>query len=72
MPTNQSPGTNQLRCDACGRFFNTEDELRTHQQDCIAAQQSGAAAPKGATRRKSRPTVNGSARRNDAAPIEGK
>jgi hypothetical protein len=46
MPTEQSPGTNKFRCDACGRFFNTEAELRTHQQDCVAAQQSGGPKPK--------------------------
>jgi hypothetical protein len=41
MPTPQSPGTNQFRCDACGRHFNTEDELNRHRRECAAAQQSG-------------------------------
>jgi hypothetical protein len=37
MPTPASPGTNQFRCNACGRYFNTADELSTHEADCRAA-----------------------------------
>ncbi len=37
MPTPASPGTNQFRCNACGRYFNTEAELRTHEPECRAA-----------------------------------
>ncbi len=43
MPTPQGPGTNRYHCDACGRYFNTEGELRAHQRECVAAQQSEAA-----------------------------
>jgi hypothetical protein len=42
MPTPANPGTNQFRCEACGRPFNTEGELRTHQVECAAAKASGA------------------------------
>jgi hypothetical protein len=45
MPTEQSPETNKYRCGACGRFFNTEGELRKHQRDCVASQQSGGPKP---------------------------
>ena len=41
MPTPASPGTNQYRCDACGRHFNTEAELNEHARECMAAKQSG-------------------------------
>lgn len=44
MPTPADPGTNQYRCNACGRYFNTSDELREHEPDCRAAKQ---AAPAG-------------------------
>lgn len=37
MPTPASPGTNQFRCNACGRYFNTEMELRQHEPECRAA-----------------------------------
>ncbi len=42
MPTPASPGTNQFRCDSCGRWFNTEEEISRHQVDCKGAEQSGA------------------------------
>jgi hypothetical protein len=41
MPTLQGPDTNRFRCEACGRFFNTEEEMREHQRECVAAQQTG-------------------------------
>jgi len=41
MPTPASPGSNQFRCDSCGRFFNTSDELRTHETECQAAKAAG-------------------------------
>lgn len=31
------PGTNQYRCNSCGRYFNTEAELTSHEQDCRLA-----------------------------------
>ncbi|MGH9625158.1 MAG: hypothetical protein ACRD4G_12570 [Bryobacteraceae bacterium] len=34
---NASPGTDQYRCGACGRFFNTEADLRAHETECRAA-----------------------------------
>ena len=37
MPTPASPGTNQLRCNACGRYFNTQAELSTHEVECRTA-----------------------------------
>lgn len=40
MPTPAGPGTNQFRCNACGRYFNTEGELREHDLECRAAKQS--------------------------------
>jgi len=41
MPTPQSPGTNEHRCAACGRFFNNPAELAEHERQCEAAQRSG-------------------------------
>jgi hypothetical protein len=41
MPTPASPESNQFRCEACGRHFNTESELPDHQAECIAAKQTG-------------------------------
>ena len=37
MPTPQSPGTNKFRCEACGRHFNTPQELTEHERECAAA-----------------------------------
>ena len=37
MPTPASPGTNQFRCNACGRYFNTQSELSTHEVECRTA-----------------------------------
>jgi hypothetical protein len=34
---NAGPGTNQFRCSGCGRYFNTEAELRTHETECRVA-----------------------------------
>lgn len=31
------PGTNQFRCETCGRFFNTASELSQHEIECRAA-----------------------------------
>ena len=36
MPTPASPGTNQFRCNACGRYFNTQAELSGHEIECRA------------------------------------
>jgi len=44
MPTPASPGTNQYRCNACGRYFNTEQELSSHEPDCRLAKR---ATPRG-------------------------
>ncbi len=40
MPTPASAQTNQYRCNACGRYFNTEDQLRGHEVECRAAKAS--------------------------------
>jgi tRNA(Ile2) C34 agmatinyltransferase TiaS len=40
MPSPASPGTNQFRCNACGRYFNTQAELTQHEFDCRAAKSS--------------------------------
>ena len=40
MPTPASPGTNQFRCEACGRHFNTASELKQHAAECEAAKRS--------------------------------
>ena len=34
---NASPGTNQFRCETCGRWFNTQSELAEHETECRAA-----------------------------------
>ncbi len=31
------PGTNRFRCPACGRYFNTAEELSAHQGECQLA-----------------------------------
>jgi hypothetical protein len=41
MPTPAGPNTNQFRCEACGRHFNSEGELKDHQVGCLEAKQSG-------------------------------
>lgn len=39
---NASPGTNQFRCETCGRFFNTQTELSEHEVECRAAKSATA------------------------------
>lgn len=34
---NASPGTDEFRCDSCGRYFNTEPDLRAHETECRIA-----------------------------------
>ena len=41
MPTPAIPDTNQFRCKACGRHFNSEGELERHRTECAAAKASG-------------------------------
>jgi hypothetical protein len=43
MPTTANPGTNRFRCESCGRHFDTEGELKSHQVECAAAKAGGAA-----------------------------
>jgi hypothetical protein len=31
------PGTNQFRCESCGRYFNTREEFSQHEIECRAA-----------------------------------
>jgi len=40
MPTPASPGTNEFRCNACGRFFNSPEDLAQHEVDCRAAKEA--------------------------------
>ncbi len=35
--------TNQFRCSACGRYFNSETDLSAHEQDCRLAKAATAA-----------------------------
>jgi hypothetical protein len=41
---NAAPATNQFRCNACGRYFNTPGELAAHEPECRLAK---AATPAG-------------------------
>ncbi len=34
---NAGPDTNQFRCNACGRYFNTQSELSQHETECRSA-----------------------------------
>ena len=40
MPTPAGPNTNEFRCNACGRYFNTQSELGTHETECRRAKTS--------------------------------
>ena len=40
MPTNASPDANNFRCNSCGRYYNTADELRAHEPECRLAKMS--------------------------------
>lgn len=40
MPTPAGPETNQFRCNACGRWFNTREELSSHEVECRLARVS--------------------------------
>jgi predicted nucleic acid-binding Zn ribbon protein len=45
MPTPASPGTDQYRCNACGRYFNTAQDLSDHAAECrVAKEATGAGA----------------------------
>jgi tRNA(Ile2) C34 agmatinyltransferase TiaS len=55
MPTNASEGTNQFRCNACGRYFNTEAELSEHETECRAAKMSTAESRRELTEQDSEP-----------------
>lgn len=46
MPTEAGPETNRYRCEACGRHFNTENELREHTKECAAAKATGSGGQK--------------------------
>jgi hypothetical protein len=37
MPTPAGPDTNEFRCNACGRYFNTASELASHEVECRLA-----------------------------------
>jgi len=40
MPTPASDTLNEYRCNACGRYLNTEAELKTHETQCRVAKQA--------------------------------
>jgi hypothetical protein len=40
VPSPAAPGTNQFRCNACGRYFNTSEELSSHEVECRPAKQA--------------------------------
>ena len=40
MPSPAPPGANQFRCEACGRHFNSAEELSRHAVECEGAKQS--------------------------------
>jgi hypothetical protein len=40
MPSPAGPETNNFRCNACGRYFNTQDELSEHETECRRAKMS--------------------------------
>jgi hypothetical protein len=40
MPTPAGPETNQFRCNACGRWFNTQAEVSEHEVECRRAKMS--------------------------------
>lgn len=46
MPTEAGPETNRYRCEACGRHFNTAEELREHAKECTAAKATGSGSKK--------------------------
>jgi len=37
------PGTNRFRCETCGRYFNTDQELSKHEPECRLAKAATAA-----------------------------
>lgn len=36
----QPSGTGQFRCNACGRYFDLESDLRSHEVECRAAKEA--------------------------------
>jgi hypothetical protein len=40
MPSPAGPDTNQFRCEACGRYFNSREELDRHASECQAVKAS--------------------------------
>jgi hypothetical protein len=42
MPTPADPGMNQFRCNACGRYFNTQAQLSQHEPECRIAKMATA------------------------------
>lgn len=36
------PNTNRFRCETCGRYFNTQEELAAHETECRLAKQATA------------------------------
>ena len=40
MPTPAGPDTNEFRCNACGRWFNSQAELGAHEVECRNAKRT--------------------------------
>ena len=40
MPSNAPSSTNNFRCNACGRYFDTAGQLASHEIECRAAKQA--------------------------------
>jgi hypothetical protein len=65
MPTEAGPDTNRFRCNACGRYFNTQGELSAHEVECRMAKVSTSAGRRDLEKEDSEPHM-----RNDAESKE--
>ena len=52
---NAGPNTNQFRCNSCGRYFNTQNELSQHEPECRTAKVSTATGREELREEESRP-----------------
>jgi len=46
MPRDNRDEMHKIRCDSCGRWFDTAEELAIHKPDCEGAARSGKIAGK--------------------------
>lgn len=42
MPSPAEPGMNQYRCNSCGRYFNTQEQLSQQEPECRTAKMATA------------------------------